>query len=226
MAYTVEQLISEFRKDMDDVVDPYLWEDDRIVRWLDEAQKIFAEQVLYWKTFTDITILAADGGYFDLPATMIESRRAKLASQSRPLEVVNFNDVDYKQIYSDYSIDLMGDWRNLTGSPKLLVLDEETGKGRLVGKPEADDTLTLHYFRYPLKDITTSSAKPELTDTRHQLALVIYARSQAYDVHDADVYDPKQRDAKLGEFYAKLDEFAGQEKRKTRRAGVVKYGGL
>jgi hypothetical protein len=149
-----------------------------------------------------------------------------LASQTLPLYIVNFNDVDRTAVNGDYGIDLNGDWEALIGSPRLLVLDETTGKGRLVPKPAADDTIKIHYYRYPLKDITQSTSSLELTDTRHQRLLVIYARAKAYGDHDADVYDPKQEASKLVEFHTDLDVITSQISRQTRRAGTVKYGGL
>lgn len=226
MAYTVDSLIEQFRTQMDDNIEPYLWHEDRIVEWLDEAQKIFAERTKYFKGSESIAVLSADGGDFATPAYALEIRRAILTSNPTPLFIGNFNAIDRGAVYSDYGIDLNGDWEALTGTPRLLVLDEKTGYGRLVPKPPADDTIKIHYFRYPLKDITSSSSTLELTDTRHQRIMVVYARAMAYGDHDADVYDPKQEESKLAEFHAKVDVIAAQIKRQTRKAGTVKYGGL
>ena len=226
MSYTVDDLIDQFRTQMDDNVEPYLWEEDRIVEWIDEAQKIFAEKTHIFKGSESISVLAVDGGDFAMPAYVAETRRAILASSAQPLIVGNFNAIDRASVYSDYGIDLYGDWESLTGTPRLLVLDEKHGYGRLVPKPPADDTIKIHYYRYPLKDITQSSSKLELTDTRHQRLLVVYARAMAYGDHDADVYDPRAEAAKMDEFHTKVDNITAQISRQTRRAGVVKYGGL
>lgn len=226
MSYSVDDLITQFRTQMDDNVEPYLWDEDRIIEWIDEAQKVFAERTKIFKGSESISVLTADGGDFAMPAYVFETRRAKLASQSLPLEIGNFNAIDRATVYAEYGIDLTGDWETLTGSPRLLVLDEKFGFGRLIPKPSADDTVKLHYYRYPLKDITSSSSALELTDTRHQRLMVVYARAMAYGDHDADVYDPRQEASKLDEFHTKTDVIAAQIQRQTRRAGVVKYGGL
>jgi len=226
MSYSVDQLIGQFRTQMDDNVEPYLWDEDRIVEWIDEAQKVFAEKTKIFKGKGTITVLSADGGDFAMPSYVFEVRRAILASQSLPLEIGNFNSIDRATVYAEYGIDLTGDWETLTGSPRLLILDEKTGFGRLIPAPPTDDTISIHYKRFPLKDITSSSSKVELTDTRHQRLLVVYARAMAYGDHDADVYDPRAEAAKIDEFHTKVDIIAAQIKRQTRRAGVVKYGGL
>jgi len=226
MSYSVDDLIGQFRTQMDDNVEPYLWDEDRIIEWIDEAQKIFAEKTKFFKGSASIDVVAVDGCDFAIPSYVLEIRRAILLSASRPLEIGNFNSIDYATVYSDYGIDLYGDWESLTGTPRLLVLDEKTGFGRLIPKPSADDTIKIHFKRYPLKDVTASSSSIELTDTRHQRLMVVYARAMAYGDHDADVYDPRAEAAKLEEFHTKVDVIAAQITRQTRRAGVVKYGGL
>lgn len=226
MPYSIDDLITQFRTQMDDNVEPYLWDEDRIVEWIDEAQKVFAERTKIFKGSESIAVATADGGDFAMPAYVFETRRAILASSAQVLEVGNFNAIDRAAIYTDYGIDLYGDWESLTGTPRLLVLDEKLGFGRLIPKPSADDTIKIHYYRYPLKTLTSSSSKIELTDTRHQRLLVVYARAMAYGDHDADVYDPRAEASKMDEFHTKLDVIAAQISRQTRRAGVVKYGGL
>ena len=225
MSYSLDSLIEQFRSQMDDNAEPYLWDEDRIVEWIDEAQKIFAERTRIFRGKEDIAVLTANDGEFDIPLYVFDIRKAKLSLQAIQLEIVNFNDVERGALYSDYGVELTGDWEELSGTPRALVKDYATDKGRLVPKPAIDDTVTIYYSRFPLKDLTSSSSKLELTDTRHQRLMVVYARAMAYGDHDADVYDPKQEAAKLDEFHTKVDTLAAEIKRKTRRAGTVKYGG-
>lgn len=226
MAYSVDNLIEQFRMQMDDNVEPFLWAEDRIVEWIDEAQKVFAEETKIFKGREEIPVLLINDGEFAMPAYIFETRKGQMNGQSLPLEIMNFNDIERGAVNSDYGIALVGNWEDSTGTPRALITDFKTGIGRLTPKPIADTTVTLAYYRYPLKDINSSSRKLELTDTRHQRLMVVYARAMAYGDHDADVYDPKQEAAKLEEFHAKTAKIAGQIKRQTRRAGTVKYGGL
>ena len=225
MAYSLDQLISQFRVQMDDNAQPYLWDEDRIVEWIDEAQKVFAERTRIFKGKENIAALVASDGEVVIPAYVTEIRKAKYVGSALPLELLNFNDVERGALYSDYGLELTGDWEDLTGTPRGLIKDYATGVGRLVPKPTADGSVDIFYYRLPLRDVTSSSSKLELTDTRHQRLMVVYARAMAYGDHDADVYDPKQEAAKLTEFSAKTEEYAAQISRQTRNAGTVKYGG-
>ena len=226
MSYSVDDLIGQFRTQMDDNVEPFLWDEDRIIEWIDEAQKVFAERTKIFQGSEILTVLAADGGNVTIPSYVLEIRRAKYTGQVRALDILNFNDISRGSLYDDYGINLTDDWEESTGTPRALVPDYKTDAGRLVPKPVADGTMTLYYARYPLKDITASSSKIELTDTRHQRLMVVYARAMAYGDHDADVYDPRAEVAKMDEFHTKVDVITAQIKRKTRRAGTVRYGGL
>lgn len=229
MSYSVDNLVTQFRTQMDDNVEPYLWDEDRIIEWIDEAQKIFAEKTKIFQGSEIINVLAADGGDVTIPSYVVEVRRAKYTGQTAPLEITNFAEISRGALYEDYGVRVTGNWEDAEGTPTYLVLDVETDKGRLVPKlatSAADGTMTIYYARYPLKDVTSSSSKIELTDTRHQRLMVVYARAMAYGDHDADVYDPRQEAAKLEEFHTKVDVIAAQTKRKTRRAGTVRYGGL
>jgi len=87
-------------------------------------------------------------------------------------------------------------------------------------------SITLYYVRYPATTITADSVTTELTDTRHQMALLIYAKSKALDDTDSDTYDPVKAVAKMAEFDAEIDKLKGELTRKTRRPGTVRYGGL
>lgn len=226
MSYTVETLIERFRDQMDDNELPYFWSDDRICELLDEAQREFAIQTGIFKGSTTLAVTTADP-YVTIPDETVHVRRAILQGQSRPLRVLNMADLDGAWLGDDYgNSGGVSDWETVTGTPKLFILDETTGKGRLTPIPTADGTITLHYTRYPLKTITASTAKPELADPRHQRSLIVYARALAYDDHDVDTYNPQ----KALEFYAKfrtmLEEFDGEIKRKQERPRVVRYGGL
>lgn len=229
MSYSVDDLVGQFRSQMDDNVEPYLWDEDRIIDWIDEAQKVFAERTKIFQGSELLTVLAADGGDVTIPSYVLEVRRAKYTGQTAPLEITNFDEISRGALYEDYGVRVTGNWEEAEGTPSYLVLDVETDKGRLVPKLAAgvaDGTMTIYYARYPLKDVTASSSKIELTDTRHQRLMVVYARAMAYGDHDADIYDPRAEASKMDEFHTKVDTITAQIKRKTRRAGVVKYGGL
>lgn len=226
MAYSVEDLITQFRIQIADTELPYFWSDDQIALLLDEAQREFAVQTEIFKGTVTVNALLTEAPYITIPADVIDLRRARTATGAVPLTIMNFNEMDTALATGDYGDEIVNDWENTTGEPRMLVLDEVYGKGRLVPMITADNTVNIHYIRYPSATITSGSATTELTDTRHQMALVTYARARAYGDQDADTYNPSMAQSEMAKFEQLATKFKAENMRKTRRAGTVKYGGL
>lgn len=220
---SVDALVQKFRDQMDDNELPYLWSEDRIVDWLDEAQRRFAEITQIFKGTTTLNIVATEA-FVALPTDFIEFRTARSVTAGRRISKRNMNELEHTHAEGVYGESLTGDWMTAKGVPSIISLDVQEGDMRLVPIPTADDTLSLYYVRYP-KKITASSSKTELTNEDHQRSLVLYARAMAYDDQDADVYDPRKAEQLEGKFEDKVLEYSSRIRNSTRRAGTVKYGG-
>ena len=220
---SVDALIQKFRDRMGDTELPYLWEEERVVEWFNDAQREFARLTHIFKSSTTL-VVTTDEPFVDLPVDFLEFRTARSVTANRRIEKRNMSELEEAYIEGVYGESLTGDWMTAKGVPVIMSLDVEFGKGRLVPIPTTDDTITLYYARYP-KDITASSSKTELTDIAHQNLLVTYAQAQAYDDQDSDVYDPKQADKKSSQFVTDSYKYSSQIRNSTRRAGTVKYGG-
>lgn len=223
MASSVDYLVQLFRDRMDDNELPYLWDEDRIIDWFDEAQREFVRITHILKATTTLTV-TTDEEFVDLPVDFLEFRTARSVTAGRRISKLNMNELEGAYVEGVYGESLAGDWMTARGVPVIISLDVETAKGRLVPIPSADDTITLYYDKYP-KTLTASSSRTELTDPAHQKLLVIYAQAMAYDDQDSDTYDPKQATSKRGEFEASTAKYASQVKNSTRRLGTVRYGG-
>lgn len=225
MATSVDSLIGIFRDRMDDNTLPHLWSDDRIVDWFDEAQREFARVTHIFKDTALLTI-TADNPYTVMPEDFLEYRTGRSDIQKNNIVNLNLIEANNAAISDDYGRVHVNDWLDSTGAPTTIILDIIEGQGRLVPIPTEDDTITMFYARYPKKSITASSSKTELTNPQHQKLLVIYARAMAYDDQDSDVFDSNQAAKFMQEFLDKLDMYKAQIANSTRRAGVVRYGGI
>lgn len=229
MAYSVEELLSIFRSEVEDTVAEYFWTDEDFFWYLTEAQKEFAHNTDYFKDSTsDITILNVTAGtpWVDIDPRLIEIRRVKLSGRSLPLRIVNFNELDREYTTGQYGEQLSGNWDTATGSPKLFVTDEQTGKARLIPGPINDGTINLSVIREPLAGITDENSPLELIDSSHQRALLLYCKQMAYEKQDADTFDPNASMKYGAMFLAYCRKVKDGQTRKQRRVGTVAYGGL
>ena len=223
-AYTLDELISKFRTEMDDVVQPYLWTDDEIIDYFDEAQTEFAMRTEIFKERLSGIAVTASNPYFNLPDGLIRIRRARLASASTPLRITNFNEMDQLTSSDDYGR-LISNWETEVGVPQFVIFDDTEAQGRLSPIPAADDTIELSYSRLPIKNLTATSQTTELTDRRHQRTLLTYARARAYNKHDSDMYDPRMSQGLLQQFTNEAEMYRSESLKLTRKLGTVRYGG-
>lgn len=229
--YTMAQLLTFFREDLDDTATPYLWTDSQFYRYLDAAQKEFVRDTRYIHDATTAEICSipvfANRDYVVFDERILEVKRAQLASTNRPLTVLNFNELDHGTHAGDsYEQWEIVSWTESTGTPRYFVAEYETERARLVPSPTVDDTLNLWVIRDPLDDIDDEDSTMEVIDRNDQLTILEYAKYLAYSKQDADVYD-KERAATHFQLYTVGAEKTRQRiNKKRRRPGTVRYGGL
>jgi hypothetical protein len=232
MAITPATLLERFRREMDDIYDEDdeapLWSNEEIYGYMDDAQKEFARRTRYFPT-VDTGIAVTNGSpYVSLPLSKYtDIRKVRLESDGRTVLLRNYIEVEGTELEDDYGTHFLGGhWESLTGTPAILITDMAKDQGRLVPIPTADDTLEVVGWRLPLKDITVSSSKFEVTEDHYIRKFTYGMRALAYEKHDSQTYN----EAMAAKFKAKwedwLDETADQIKHATRRTGTVQYGGL
>lgn len=225
MGYNVEQLITEFRRQMDDVVEPYYWSDTEIIQYLNLAQQEFYTHTHMLKTSETLTVTAGEK-MVDIPSYAVEIRKAYLVSNGRKLDVLNMNRADEYFADDDYGTQLTGQWRTVKGTPRAIILDVETDKGQLVPEPVSDDSVELYFASIPTKEIVSRSSTLTVSDSRHQMALILYMRSLGYDRQDSDTQDTEKSMAYEQRFFNAISRFKAENNNKTTGARTVRYGGL
>lgn len=226
MAYTVSDLLTIFRSEVEDTVEEYLWSDTEFFQYLDEAQKEFARETDYFKdvssAMTSLTV-TADDPWVDIDPRIIEIRRVKITGRSTPVQVINYNELDRVYTMSRYGEEISGNWETSQGTPKYLVTDIETDKGRLVPIPTDNATLTLSIIREPLEDIEGEHSTLELTESIHQRSLLMFCKAMAYMKQDSETFDPDAAEKHRADFYAYCHRIKQRQKRKQRRLGTVRF---
>ena len=215
---TPVELLDLFRDEMVDQQAPYLWSDQLIYSYADDAQKMFCR-------FTDgisdatspLTQLDVGVGdsYIATSPLILRLRNASRADTGRAVEVVNIEDLPARG------------WRfdGRVGPVAALVIGEEAGKARTYPLPNEAVTINLSVFRLPLNPVTDDGPPLEI-DEQHHRHLLLWMKSLAYGKQDAETSDKtKQRD-----FDAAFRSYCAGVKAEQQRARfkprAIAYGGI
>lgn len=217
---TLEDLRTAFRSAADDTAQPYLWGDDEIRDWLNEAQAEACERgKLLLDTRTpevcQIAVVAGTAEY-DLHPSILEIRRVVLLQPERVLPFVPLDQLDQAH----------GGWMQQTGTPECWTR-QEPGRIQLVPAPTADATVTLRVYRTPLEEMSSDFDEPEIAQHYHRY-LLDWALHRAFSKRDADTYDEGRAKGYEADFERRFGERLPASVRQMRAASsnwTVAYGG-
>ena len=223
MSYELSDMIAKFRREMEDTVEPYLWTDDEITDYLDQAQDEFCENVDVLTGQVTLTYVASDE-FVDTPNYMTRARSAT-AADGRPVALYNAEEWEEAGgLTDDYGINTPStQWRTDTGEKlRVLITDLESGKHRLYPIPTADSSVILHIYRRPV-ELLEEAGEFEVVDKSHQRCILLRARSLAYEKHDAETYNEQLAATYRDKFDERVEDLHYDVKRKQRRAKSVSY---
>ena len=203
----LNDLIGHVRRDLDDMVNnPYLYSDEELTGWLNQAvlEAAIRARLLKDDARTNPTMcaLAVTAGQYDVAISdlIFVVRHAHMAAGSRPLLRVTTKTLDR----------LEPGWDQLTpadiaGTPKYLVMDVSQGLVRLHPPTAAADTLNIRVWRKPLEDevLELPDDEPAVRITDPE-ALKHWALRCAYLVKDSELYDPERATQHEGIFEARF----------------------
>ena len=191
----LEQLIASFRVDADDLVEPFLFQDEWVAGWLTEAQ---AEAAIRGRLILEdadpavcqIAVTAGTASY-ELHRSVYEIADLRFmpagASRSTPLPLVTREWLDDKR----------PGWRDLADEVAYAIQTDH--RLRLVCVPASDGVLHLEAYRVPLKALANETDKPELNEAHHR-HLVQWALHRAFSRPDSETIDPQRADRALEAF--------------------------
>lgn len=215
---TSGDLLETFRDEMDDVAEPYLWSDDLVYGYINDAQR------MYWRltdgiadgTTPEVTQLLIVPGteWYAVHPSILKIRDAYRTDTGLPVTVYNQEDM------ASYGLRFDG----RTGSLRVLVIGIEENKARAWPVPNETVTIQLTVFRLPLVAIVDDQAL-DVPD-QHQEHLLLWAKHRAYSKQNAETFD-RTRAKEFGDaFRAYCSAAQDEQHRAKHKPRAVVYGGL
>lgn len=207
-----------FRADTDDNVAPFLWSDDLIAAYANDAQKMFCRLTngIADSTSEVCSIdIAAGEPTADLDKRILHIRRIQRDSDGHKLDIYNIEDLDQRGI-------------RLTSTPgpvRAAVLGMDEHSLRWLDVPLVDDTASLMVYRLPLRSITTIRTSLEI-DEQHHIALLLWMKHLAYARQDADTFNLRLAQQYDSEFRAYCKQAKAEQDRARAKVRVTAYGGI
>lgn len=194
----LSELLTRFRSDADDKVEPYLWSDADVKFWLNEAEQEACRRSVLLKDSSTTEICRVTAGtsnpWIALDSRVVRVLRAKPQEQAGPVGLLSAEQMDCN----------IPSWEDATGTEvRALIADMETGKLRTYPIMTADVAIDLTVQRLPLKDMSEPSHCPEIRKESH-VKLVHWALYKAYSVPDIDANDPEKAMKELALFEAEF----------------------
>lgn len=187
----VSQLMSRIRNQIDDKIEPYLWDDEELLSYLNEAYIDFCKEteIIHdsrtptgYRQLCTIN-LQADVASYSLNKKILNIKSAVLSNQVL-LSKTNIPELDT----------VWCGWRNSKGMPRFFVLDSVSSKILLIPCPTAVEIgnglkLYLEVTRLPLTSLSSGGDEPEFPEEYHK-CLIPYVLMKAYEKEDVQTRRP------------------------------------
>lgn len=222
------ELLSAFRCDVVDDVAPYLWSNDEVYRYINDAYFMFVR----------LTGGIPDGASYvtqltataDTPTTAVDPcimrfRTATNATDHRPIRIINIQDAE-DMTEEDYGVVRRTSLADTVGPVRFMIIGEQENYVRWVNIPAEDTEIQLVIERLPTVTITRDRQRLDGVREEHHYHLLKWMRHLAYRKQDADTFNLVKSDQERNDFFdycmlAKTEK--GIRKHKVR---TTSYGGL
>lgn len=181
------ELRTAARLRLDDTEQDYLWSDDELNSFINEAvnEACIRARLNIDSTTPDVAEVnvIADTSQYELHDSVFFIERAYLETTKRALSKTSFHELDLMDPA----------WQDNTGDPTHYIMDVDhfTTDGALSNRltlypsPVKDEVLRLTTYRLPLEDMVLDADEPEIPRFHHSY-LVDWACFRAYAKQDAD----------------------------------------
>lgn len=240
---TPKQLYDYFRQQIGDEAVPYLWGEDEVYRYMDEAHKEFVRRIGGVADSSTEAVVRVEFGpneaFANLSPLILTVRDAYREEDSRVVDVFNIEDFkydnlgrnmrreDYYSPWVSWNRNVGPEWRKRTGSPvKAVIVGMERNKLRAWPIPVDSDAVILDVYRLPLLEINKGKNCFFEVDEQHHIHLLDWMYHLAYSKQDVDTHD-EQKAAKFEKSFVDYTERVWKEnERKRHKPRKVKYGGI
>lgn len=211
-------LLNQFRLDCYDGEAPYLWSDEEVIGYIDDAQRMFCRLVGgigdASSPFTRIAYTPASD-WVALSPLILKIRDACDLPTGREIDVWNFEDMRRRGIR----------FNNVPGRVRHIITGIEEHRVRLYSFPADAGTIQLMVDRLPLKAITDTDQKLEI-DEQHHRNLLLWVSHLAYSKQDAETFDRTRAAESETAFRQYCFDAKAERERLHGKVRTVAYGGL
>lgn len=212
---TLEDLIRRFRTLAVDKVQPYLFADEDVIDWLNDAQRqaCIRGRLLREDANPAVCEIALTPGQrtYPLHKSVYEIINARIVpgngDRARTVFLASREWMDGN----------MPDWRDEQGQAEFAIQDDTSI--RVVGVITTGDKLVIECYRTPLKVLANDVDKPEIHEAHHE-HLIQWALHKAFSVVDADTFDPQRSDRSEAAFTNYFGRMPDSDLRRMTREDV------
>lgn len=222
------ELFDLFRTDIVDVALPYLWSDDEVWRYMNDAYFMFVRLTGGIPDYTsDATIVPVTAGekLSPLNSSILRVVAAHLASDGRPLTIINPTDLPTLRD-SDYG-QVRPMWLDTTPGPvRYMLIGAQQHTCQWLQVPIVNDEVNLLIQRLPLSRISGDSQEFIDVNEEHHFHFLLWMKKLAYMKQDAETFDRTKSGDNDMAFRNYCAEAKAELERKKHKTRVVSYGGL
>lgn len=222
------ELYDTFRSDVVDIERPYLWSDDEVWRYMNDAYFMFVRLtggIPDYTTDATIVPITAAEKTSEMHPSILRIVAAYRVSDGREIRVINPTDVpmmrddDYGQVRPI--------WRDTApGEVRYMMIGAQQHTCQWMQVPLVDDEANLIIQRLPLTKITGDSQEFTDVNEEHHFHLLSWMKSLAYRKSDAETFNPKAAAENEMAFRNYCSEARAELERKKHKSRSVAYGGL
>lgn len=225
---TSDELYDLFRKDVVDTARPYLWSDDEVFAYMNDAYFMFVRLTGGIQDFTsDVCLLNAAQGEKngEISQNILLVRTATLEDTGETVKVINAQDVEN---LSDEDFGILRRVNNSSsiGKVRYMVIGMQPGLVQWVNIPDRDYTVRVLVERLPLTEITGPGQAFTDVPNHHHLHFLKWMRSLAYNKQDAETFNKAKSDTEQAAFEAYCALAKREKDRYKHKVRVVRYGGI
>jgi len=226
------ELADYFRSQVRDDVEPYLWTDEEVLTYMNEAQKMFVRLTngIYDVTSTVCCRVTVTAGqkYVALHPSLLEIRKAYYVEPvtliKRELNLISLADVESLKS-NDYGAAINPAIQDLPGRVDYMLTGEERNKARLINVPTENTYIDLAIARLPLTALSSTQLVLEVPD-EHHVNLIEWMKYLAYNKQDGDAFNTRTATESEMRFRAYCDFVFKEWERYRHTHRSVAYGGI
>ena len=191
---TLDELIKAFRIRANDKIEPFLWSDEEVTSFLNDAQKEAAIRGRLIYDTADTISLHKDVAVYSISKFLYEISEANY----------NGNDgIEGRSLIlrtpEEMRLEHGDNWKSKVGTPRYIAISG--GYCRVAPIPEKAGSLDLEGYRLPIAfDLSQKeTSEPEIAEPHHSY-LVYWALNLAFSIPDSEVFDPQRAQLAEREF--------------------------